>query len=614
MSIYRNAADKWEYLNRATGLPSDQIQAVAIDASGTAFLGTQADGVFVMSAAHPSLAGRHVRADLRSAISAGTGDGLPSDLVNDIIALSNGEIAVATDAGLAISADSGQTWKHWRGRDASLKGVSPLAAGYAQSFISEDYVASLAEGPGQVLWLGYRRSGFSALSLKDGKTISLDAGMELLANLQFGERSEGGLFVTSLLPLTERSAWIGTYGNIPPSAPETIAPVEEIGTLPTANFPSGAKPDRRFAMPPTVERPSAAKDVVKADAEQRPFVMYLDDDWRTQGDWLGRYGRYWACLAATCSPADFIWGTRADTVDYWVRLDAQYRSDAVRHWVHSMHTDIRRSLELPYPYLDSRVSQGYTTWRQPRRQSEWDDHGEAYPLNEAGPNLTCTITVPAGVYVLSLYNVNKDGHAALNRFRDYLVRVSVNGPDDASATDHRLAESDAFPVEKNPMEARARFRDFWGGVYKRFLVKGPCELKVRIEKNYSYNTILAGVFLDELTAVPSDYGGDAFLLADSLTTYGQFRSFAENVSLLPLELRSAWGEPSTTGPDRPWQQMNDALFLAKFFPQMEARLRQAGIKPPRDIEHSLRWKGNTSTYAAEARELVKEVILTGRTR
>jgi ABC-type uncharacterized transport system permease subunit len=28
---------------------------------------------------------------------------------------------------------------------------------------------------------------------------------------------------------------------------------------------------------------------------KQSLVVALPDDWRTQGDWLGRYGRYWAC-------------------------------------------------------------------------------------------------------------------------------------------------------------------------------------------------------------------------------------------------------------------------------------------------------------------------------
>ncbi len=39
-----------------------------------------------------------------------------------------------------------------------------------------------------------------------------------------------------------------------------------------------------------------------------PSVVALPDDWRTQGDWLGRYGRYWACCCAICSPQNYVWG------------------------------------------------------------------------------------------------------------------------------------------------------------------------------------------------------------------------------------------------------------------------------------------------------------------
>ncbi len=41
-----------------------------------------------------------------------------------------------------------------------------------------------------------------------------------------------------------------------------------------------------------------------------PRVVPITSDWRTQGTWLGRYGRYWACLFAcgVPGPFDYVWG------------------------------------------------------------------------------------------------------------------------------------------------------------------------------------------------------------------------------------------------------------------------------------------------------------------
>ena len=47
--------------------------------------------------------------------------------------------------------------------------------------------------------------------------------------------------------------------------------------------------------------------------------------------------------------------------------------------------------------------------------------------------------------------------------------------------------------------------NFWGGVWKRFLVYGPLKLAIRVSKNYSFNTILQGAFLDPLAEHPAPY-------------------------------------------------------------------------------------------------------------
>ena len=48
-------------------------------------------------------------------------------------------------------------------------------------------------------------------------------------------------------------------------------------------------------------------------------------------------------------------------------------------------------------------------------------------------------------------------------------------------------------------------RDFWPGAYKRFLVRGPTEITLHQSRNHSFNTILAGVFLDLVDEYPVPY-------------------------------------------------------------------------------------------------------------
>ena len=42
-----------------------------------------------------------------------------------------------------------------------------------------------------------------------------------------------------------------------------------------------------------------------------------------------------------------------------------------------------------------------------------------------GPDLYCTLKVPQGLYDLSLYNFNKDGHESANRLRDQMRKALV---------------------------------------------------------------------------------------------------------------------------------------------------------------------------------------------
>lgn len=83
---------------------------------------------------------------------------------------------------------------------------------------------------------------------------------------------------------------------------------------------------------------------------------------------------------------------------------------------------------MPPTYLQSRVVKGYSPWSKPRRQAEWDDHGEAYSRTHEGPDLYCTLKVPAVIFFLSLYDFNKDGHDGANRCRDYVVSVRPHDP------------------------------------------------------------------------------------------------------------------------------------------------------------------------------------------
>jgi hypothetical protein len=61
------------------------------------------------------------------------------------------------------------------------------------------------------------------------------------------------------------------------------------------------------------------------------------------------------------------------------------------------------------------------------------------------------------------------------------------------------------PLAKMRGIAQSRVVNFWGGVWKRFLVRGPMKLAIRMAKNYSLNTILQAAMLDPLAEHPAPY-------------------------------------------------------------------------------------------------------------
>jgi len=207
----------------------------------------------------------------------------------------------------------------------------------------------------------------------------------------------------------------------------------------------------------------------------------LPDDWRTQGDFYGtdklknfRYGEWHAHLCAFCSPFDAVWGRKGVAIAGRLGMN-KTKDDSLRHWVHWNSTDNVRSLKNPY--LGG------------RRQSEWDDHGEAYPMSHEGPHIYITVNMPQEACYLAFYIFNKDGHEGSNRFRDFLVTIKPE-----SETDFDFARAKTL--------AEGRVQHFWGGVYKVFAVKGGQKLTVQIHDNWSFNTIVSGVFVDPIFDPP----------------------------------------------------------------------------------------------------------------
>lgn len=520
LSRYALAKDQWTYYTRAEGLPSSQTDAIAFDASGNIYVGTQADGLIMADAADNYKTWRNAQGPSQPTLTY-NGSGLPSNLINDVLVAKDGTVYVATNFGLGHSVDGGKTWTYSRGRDWADKvkgrygGAPPQWQATEGASLAEDYCTCLAEDAGGTLWVGHRQQGFEVLDPKTGQSI-YDSKAE-------SELKDPEDYVQAILPLPGQAPLIGRYGggvvqptkyNAPLSSEnrdgKAMAPVSGEAT------PPWPKP---VGVPTLAELNTLLREVGTAPVgrlETLPPIVALDDDWTTQGDWLGRYGRYWACLAAIRSPKDYVWGAGWERTDYafYLGLNAT-ANDVIRRYVSALYTDNPRSLELPPVYLDTRIARKLTSAAVNRRQAEVDDHGEVYPMSQDGPGVYCSLRIPAGVYYLSLYDVNKDGHQDNNRYRDY--RISVRP--------HRAGSplTDIKGFSQQPELSAGRIKDFWHGVWKRFLVRGPTEITIEVNRNYSFNTLLGGVMLDLVAEKPAPYFYAAAQWKDALREEEQER-------------------------------------------------------------------------------------------
>ena len=529
LARYRVDKNTWTYYTRADGLPSDNVNCVAFDKAGTIYVGTHCDGLAVCSASRVS--GTLEYGSWNNVVAQVTfgsrppyapiGEGLPSSLINDVLVAHDGRVYVATTMGLAVSKDKGHSWKFIRGQNwrEKLSGARSNRLGKevfelgdklanGRTLLTEDYVTCLAEDDAGNLWIGHRQMGCEIINPRVGSRVTpgqvtqLEMGSSAInkcehatAFCSHGGEVIAGFYGAGLVYVRKPEASVGPKAS---DASKTSA-VEKAATS------LGRGPKEKVAtvaplpVPAARPTPTALATMLTASVKAKrpwpkklPLVVALNDDWRTQGDWLGRYGRYWACLAAICSPRNYLWGAGWEPVKYYAQIGPHCdKGDSLRHWVHWLYTDNPRCLEMPPIYLHSRIVKGLTNWDKPRRQAEWDDHGEAYPMAHEGPDVYCTLDIPAGLYVMSLYDMNKDGHSPPNTCRDYYVSIRAHDPK------ARMGSLDGF--EQQPELAHARIYQFWGGVWKRFLVRGPTQITVKVGRNYSFNTIWAGIMLDLVT-------------------------------------------------------------------------------------------------------------------
>ncbi len=495
---------QWHYITPANGLPPSEPDCIAFGRNGRAFVGTQCGGLCM---ADPRRGYRHWRVLVgpRQPTDHAFGNGLPSSLVNCILATRAGVIYVGTDWGLALSRDNGNSWRYERGRDFAakvlgrsypLRGWDPPARPVLAKLLPGDHITCLAEDSDGRIWMGFWRNGFFGVNPKTGQSFR---------SSQEHSDAFSHRYVSSLLAVPGGGMLVGHYGHgvselsgIGGPGQPTDTSGRKIASEPAIRFPAAAiAPDRRRLL--AMLAVLLGLRVGQAHAGQ---IAVLPDDWRTQGDWLGRYGTYYADLAAWISHGDFNWGTgrarkNPELLNFCPQIGGHHRKgDVIRRWVQWNSTANPDVLEMPAPFLDNRVYFGMGHWFEPRREAEWDDHGETYPFTWQGPSVYVGLRVPKGEFFLSIYEFNKDGHSGANRLRDYSVSVRREPYHFPIARLHSLHNS--APVHN-------RVVNFWNGVWENFIVRGPAQYQLGVGRNFSFNTILQTVMLDRTTTEPFPY-------------------------------------------------------------------------------------------------------------
>ncbi|MDR2652958.1 MAG: hypothetical protein LBC68_11735, partial [Prevotellaceae bacterium] len=304
-------------------------------------------------------------------------------------------------------------------------------------------------------------------------------------------------FVTKILCLSGGEYLVGFYGggvvkSIKPfrlvdrkleKTRFNIAPIFSVTKKDFAKLPS---PIRL----PTAEELRAMYYKLKKIYRQsnEPKILALNDDWRTQGDWIDRYGNHSAVLCAQAGGGlDFFGGYFSHELKSkaWIGRTHPQKNDQIRRWVHWVESNDRRVLQC--------LQLGG------RKQSEWEDRKESYPMLLDGPHVCGTFKIPPGKYLLSIYFFNKDGHDGKNRLRDYTISVKTmklkQDVFENLGNKNADVEVDFLNVK---FGGTSRVKNFWGGVYKRFYIQVQADeyVSVRIDAACSFNTIVSGFFFD----------------------------------------------------------------------------------------------------------------------
>lgn len=537
ITLYDPKTNTWRDITRAEGLTEDQIESLCFTPEGKLFLGYACGGTSISSNnqynkwIHSQTKWfwdkkQYIRQPLTY-----SGDGLPSNLCNVVLALTNNQFWVGTNSGIAKSTN-GRNWIFLRGEDALAKneglygGIPPGTSKTKPNMqlLLEDFITALFPCP-EGIWVGFREKG---ACLIDPINMSIKAHSSVL-NAQTNARAK---WVRQFLHLPTGEILAATNGG----------GIQKVGNSQVYKLP--LHPPNIPQHPRPIAAPSDQEIALRMRQMASPpspalTAAFWYEDWATQGDWCQRYGRRYALLCAANSPKDnivfqFDLNRKHDRglYDYSVKGfmgPHRQQGDSLRHWVHWINKPENRNI-LYNPAVAIRT------------EAEWDDQGEAYQRNFDGPDVWAIVYMPEGIQTISLYFYNPNGREETNGYRDYIVELrKVSAPVPGEKIELNIKDVLSLPVQ-----ARTRVNHFAGsGVYKTFIVQGGLPYYIRICRNYSMNTILNGVFLN--TRKELDIESSELLNYKGAYQYGENIPNPPDISLcdisqFPRSALQLWGK------------------------------------------------------------------------
>ncbi len=538
--------DSWRNYTRIDGLPEDQANSLAFDKEGNLYIGTQSHGVCVLrrdtqgeyvnptTTAAPPFSGA---VTVSKEPLTPNGEGLPSNMVNRMLVDSHGTVWAGTNAGLAWSTDQGKSWNFLRGRNYADKvrglygGVpenwEPCSDEEMEKLLPEDYITALVEAPDGKLWIGFREKGIAIIDPKtkeplDPKNPAYNDALDPQLKAPMQPPMTFTPFVTSIAFTSAEKVILGVYANGDLTGVFAVSnPPIPVGSDAT---PSG---ERVVSVPgiddvtkfaaadaPAMPNPPAAPTVAELDAfaaklvglnEEAPdvFADYLGEDWRTQGNWVGHYGRDMAIVCATGGYNGTERNHVYSTDPKGFRVNPVIGPNTTNTWKgYSNHYIFKQESDL--------VRAPYVPTLGLRRIAEWNDWEQQGDKNRDGADLWVHFTTDKeGMFEVDFYYYNKDGHVNRDRLRDQLIEVWP-APFDWSETvsptsnDEELgvySASMVFSELDGPPLLRTRVENYWGGVHKRLLLKGPGKYAIKMNRCYGGLVILQMVNVDRLPKI-----------------------------------------------------------------------------------------------------------------